>query len=482
MIDVKHISYQYGEKQVLQNVSFTVYEGEFFGILGPNGSGKTTLMKLLSRDLSLQEGAIFICGQHIETYKPKQYAKLVATLPQHTDVSFGYTVKEMVELGRYPYQSSLFPQWTEKDEQVVNEALHCVTLAHKQHVLLEQLSGGERQRAALARALAQQPRVLLLDEPTNHMDVAQQFKLLNLLKQSKLTVIAIFHDINIASLYCDRLLFLRDGKVVACGTPKELLNESMIASVFETKMKRYEHPVLPKPLVTFVPFSEQRIDDVLWHVRQDEKLLVVETIKPFKVISSALVGGGMRWATTFVNRHVSLDYYCDDAEREMIQFLRQRGFDEQWTVGMMTAVDVNDVAFASVHEDVRLFVAVTAGVGNAVDSANAWRRTDTVMSPGTINTFVFIDGHLSEAAFVQALMTVTEAKAKALYDKQVVDPQTNTIATGTSTDCTAIAASQQGTYYEYAGTITTIGKQLARLVYEATQTAIDRYRKRKGES
>ncbi|KIQ94641.1 Iron(3+)-hydroxamate import ATP-binding protein FhuC [Anoxybacillus thermarum] len=481
MIDVKNVSYRYDEKQVLRHVSFTVYEGEFFGILGPNGSGKTTLIKLLSRELALQQGDIFVCGQHIETYKPKQYAKLIATLPQHTDVSFGYTVKEMVELGRYPYQSNLFPKWTKEDEQVVSDSLHAVTLAHKQHALLEQLSGGERQRAALARALAQQPCVLLLDEPTNHMDVAQQFKLLNLLKQSKLTIVAIFHDINIASLYCDRLLFLRDGKAVACGTPKELLNESMIASVFETNMKRYEHPVLPKPLVTFVPFLEEPMNDVLWHVNQNETMVVIETVKPFKVLSSALVGGGTRWATTFVNRHVPLDYRCDDAKQEMIQFLRQHGFDEQWTVGMMTAVCVNDVAFASVHEDVRLFVAVTAGVGNAVDSAQAWRRTDIIASPGTINTFIFIDAHLSEAAFVQALMTATEAKAKALYDKQVIDPQTYTIATGTSTDSTVIAASQQGTYYEYAGTITSIGKQIARLVYEATQTAIDRYRKRKGD-
>ncbi|PIC04825.1 ABC transporter ATP-binding protein [Anoxybacillus flavithermus] len=482
MIDVKDVSYQYGEKQVLQRISFTVHEGEFFGILGPNGSGKTTLMKLLSRELSLQQGDIFVAGQHIEVYKPKEYAQLIATLPQHTDVSFGYTVKEMVELGRYPYQSTLFPKWTKEDEQVVSDSLYAVTLAHKQHVLLEQLSGGERQRAALARALVQQPRVLLLDEPTNHMDVAQQFKLLNLLKQSKLTVIAIFHDINIASLYCDRLLFLRDGKVVACGTPRQLLNESMIESVFDTCMKRHEHPVLPKPLVTFVPFLEQSIDDVLWHVTQHENMVVIETMKPFKVLSSALVGGGMRWATTFVNRHVSLDYRCDDAEQEMIEFLRQQGFDEQWTVGMMTAVDIRDVVFTSAYEPVRFFVAVTAGVGNAVDSANAWRRADAIASPGTINTFVFIDGHLSEAAFVQALMTVTEAKTKALYDKQVVDTQTHTIATGTSTDCTVIAASQQGTYYEYAGTITAIGKQLARFVYEATKTAIDRYNERKGEN
>ncbi|WP_369795714.1 ATP-binding cassette domain-containing protein [Anoxybacillus sp. KU2-6(11)] len=355
MIDVKDVSYQYGEKQVLQRISFTVHEGEFFGILGPNGSGKTTLMKLLSRELSLQQGDIFVAGQHIEVYKPKEYAQLIATLPQHTDVSFGYTVKEMVELGRYPYQSTLFPKWTKEDEQVVSDSLYAVTLAHKQHVLLEQLSGGERQRAALARALVQQPRVLLLDEPTNHMDVAQQFKLLNLLKQSKLTVIAIFHDINIASLYCDRLLFLRDGKVVACGTPRQLLNESMIESVFDTCMKRHEHPVLPKPLVTFVPFLEQSIDDVLWHVTQHENMVVIETMKPFKVLSSALVGGGMRWATTFVNRHVSLDYRCDDAEQEMIEFLRQQGFDEQWTVGMMTAVDIRDVVFTSAYEPVRFF-------------------------------------------------------------------------------------------------------------------------------
>ncbi|GMB07817.1 iron complex transport system ATP-binding protein [Thermolongibacillus altinsuensis] len=488
MIKVQHVSYQYGEQKVLHDLSFTVRSGEFFGILGPNGSGKTTLLKLLSRELPLQEGTILLEGKQIERYTPKQFARLVAVLPQHADVSFGYAVQEMVELGRYAHQSSLFPRWTKEDEQAVEQALRSVSLYEKKNEPLEHLSGGERQRASLARALAQEPRVLLLDEPTNHMDLAQQLKLLDLLKkrvrEKQLTVVAIFHDLNLAALYCDRILLLREGKVASIGNPHDLLEEETLQEVFQTPLKRQEHPLVPKALVTLMPTQEEmKNEKEKWAVSASDEMIVIQTVQPFKALSSALVGAGFRWATTFVNRYVPLDYHCDEAEKEMREYLQRHQFDEQWTIGMMTAVQLEDAAYVSLaDESFRLLTVVTAGVGNAVDSANAWRRDDVLFAPGTINIVVLLDAHLSEAAYVQAMMTATEAKVKALYDEAVFDPKTNTMATGTSTDSLVIAASQQNEYCEYAGTITPLGKMIGRAVYEATREALKRYRKRKERS
>lgn len=486
MLRVNELSYRYGTKQVLHRVSFAVEQGEFFGILGPNGSGKTTLLKLLSKELPLQEGEIVLNDMPLASFSRKQLARIVAVLPQSVDAAFGYTVKETVELGRYAHQRGLLPKWTEEDERAVQEALAKTGLLAKQQQSIDQLSGGERQRVYLARALAQEPRLLLLDEPTNHMDIAQQVRLLNELKQwtneKRLTVVTIFHDLHLASLYCDRLLLLHEGHVAASGSPSELMEEATIGRVFHVAVRRQAHPVLPAPLVTFLPHVE-RISEGLspLTVTTTSEQLVITTKKPFKVLSSAVVGAGFQWANYFVNRHVPKQYTSSDPEAEMKQYLRERSFDVQQTIGMMTAVYVEDAAFVYEKDSgVSLCVMVTAGVGNAVDVTKAWQQNAS-SSVGTINTMIFIDGSLTDAAFVQAVMTATEAKTKALSDEGVLDPATNTTATGTSTDCIAIAASQSGAEYAYAGSATPLGKAIGRAVYEATIQALRNYEKRKGE-
>jgi iron complex transport system ATP-binding protein len=488
MLHVQNVSYRYDGKTVLEHITFHVEQGEFFGILGPNGSGKTTLLKLLGRELALQEGAITLGGLPLASFSPKQLAQQVAVLPQHADAPFGYTVKEAVELGRYAHQRGLWASWTEADERAVQEALAQVGMRDKAAQPIDRLSGGERQRAYLARALAQEPRVLLLDEPTNHMDIAQQIQLLNRLKQwtkeKRLTVVAIFHDMNLASLYCDRLLVLHQGKMAGVGPPIDLIEEEAIERVFRTSIRRQAHPVVAAPLVTFVPNAEptgkERIlDDVT--VQHGREQIVVSLPRPFKVLSSAVVGAGFQWATHLVNRHVPKEYRCDDPEAEMKEYLRARAFDAHRTIGMMTAVCLEDVAIArSEEEEAPLMAIVTAGVGNAVDASAAWQHARAAGCVGTINTIVLIEGELSEAAYVQAMMTATEAKAKALADAGVVDPETKTIATGTSTDCAAIAASQTGRSFAYAGTATPLGKAIGRAVYEATMETLENYRKRRG--
>lgn len=492
VLEVNNVSYRYHRKQVLHDVTFAVEKGEIFGILGPNGSGKTTLLKLLSKELPLQSGSIAVNGRPLHAFSQKEWARFAAVLPQTMDTAFGYTVKETVELGRYAHQSGLFPAWTAEDEQAVKTAIEEVGLTEKAEEGIDRLSGGERQRVYLARALAQQPRLLLLDEPTNHMDITQQIKLLDQLvrwaKERTLTVVAIFHDINMASLYCDRILMLKSGEVVAQGAPEELMERDLLNSVFHAPVSRQAHPTVSKPLMAFLREWEfprlqrgELRERFMWATLED--CIAISASSPLKVLSSALVGSGFQWATHFVNRQVSKDYDCEDAKTEMKHYLRRRGFPVQQTIGMMTAVSVEDaVCTYENHGAFSVWTVVTAGVGNAVDAAQAWKRARLDQKIGTINIIVFIDGNLTEAAYVQAVMTATEAKTKALYDEKITDPETNSYATGTSTDCIAIAATQTGEIFPYAGTITPIGKAIGRTVYEATREALRRYQQRRKSS
>ena len=203
----------YPNKAVLDSVSFQVNKGEFFGILGPNGSGKTTLLSMLSGILPYQNGSIQIKGRDVKEYTAKELARVIAVLPQHSSFAFSYTVKEAISLGRYAHQKGWFHTWSEEDEVIVQKVMEQTGVTNFSEYHFEELSGGERQRVLLAQALAQEPEILFLDEPTNHLDLSYQKGLLDLMKkmaiEQQLTVISIFHDLNLASLYCDRLLLLR---------------------------------------------------------------------------------------------------------------------------------------------------------------------------------------------------------------------------------------------------------------------------------
>ncbi|WLR53247.1 heme ABC transporter ATP-binding protein [Bacillus tianshenii] len=486
MLSAENVSGGYGKKEVVSNVSFDLEAGEIFGILGPNGSGKTTLLQLISGKLPLNEGAVTLAGRKIEEYSPKELAQLVAVLPQTTDVSFAYSVKETVKLGRYSHQTGLFPKWTAEDEKAVNEALEETRLWDLQDKSIQLLSGGERQRVFLARALAQRPKLLLLDEPTNHLDISHQMRLLDSLKTwaktKSLTVITIFHDLNLASLYCDRLLLLEDGKTASLHTPDEVMKEERLKRIYETNVKRKEHPTAPSPLITFLPKQDdtERVNciDELTVTASSERITVVSP-KPLKTLSSALIGAGFQWAGTFINRHVPKDYKIDNALEEMTEYLRNLDCNIQQTVGMMTAAMLEDASYKRMDtDDFSLFVMVTAGTGNAVDISRAYLHKEFEYSPGTINSWIFLQGHLTEAAYVQAMMTATEAKVQAVQQQGILDPETGTPATGTSTDSMLVAATQCGTQFEYAGTITPIGKAIGKLMFEAVSESIERYKQR----
>jgi iron complex transport system ATP-binding protein len=486
MLNVQQIAGGYSDEIILKDISFEVQKGELFGILGPNGSGKTTLLKMISGILPFAKGDIFISGKRLQQYNSKQLAQIVAVLSQHSSQSFSYTVKETVSLGRYAHQTGWFQTWGEQDEKIVQRVMKQTGITSLQHKTIQELSGGEKQRVFLAQALAQEPEILLLDEPTNHLDLSYQKELLDLLKhwttETGLTVVSIFHDLNLAGLYCDRLLLLENGTININHIPNEVLREERIRDVYHTNIQKTPHPRVPAPQMVLIPDERQdkekiQIDEGL--LRVTNELIELRSPAPLRTMSSGVVGSGTGWHHTFVNRHVGKDYNCSDHRKEMTAFLKVNGFEPSETVGMMTAVFLNDVTFKHVEgSGFSLFVVVTAGVGNAIDSSKSEQHTFKQV-PGTINTWIFVNGELTEEAFIQSIMTATEAKTKALHDLNIIDSVTGTIATGTSTDSILIAATQTGERLEYAGTVTDLGKLIGKAVYECTLEGIGKSQKRK---
>ncbi|MER3473680.1 MAG: heme ABC transporter ATP-binding protein [Armatimonadota bacterium] len=225
----------YGEREVLKGVNLRLERGEFVGLLGPNGSGKSTLLRVLSGVLKPSRGQVWLDGYPLSHLRAKDVAKRLAFVPQREEVAFSFTAWEVVLLGRAPYIG-----WWGKERaddvraaQRAMERTDSLPLAER---TMGALSGGERQRVVLARGLAQETPVLLLDEPLTHLDVAHQVNTLALLRQLNreegLTVLSALHDINLASEFCDRLLVLRQGQIVADGTPSEVITPSLLARVF----------------------------------------------------------------------------------------------------------------------------------------------------------------------------------------------------------------------------------------------------------
>ncbi|MCM3744216.1 adenosylcobinamide amidohydrolase [Sporosarcina luteola] len=485
MLQVDNLTGGYGKEPIVKNISFRVNKGEILGILGPNGSGKSTLLKIISGILPKQEGTVKIDGQDAAVYSQKQFAKKVAVLPQLHAHAFSHTVKDTVALGRYPHQTGLFSSWSDVDERAVTEALAYTGITRYKDTAIELLSGGEQQRVFVAQALAQEAPILLLDEPTNHLDIAHQQQLLDTIRnhavEKGVTVISVFHDVNLASLYCDRLLLMEQGEIAIIGEPQDVIRETMIGKVYNARVKTQPHPELPKPQMTLLPEKSEESEPFIVnkeHFTVSAERVSLQVNQPLKTVSSAVVNAGLGWYRAFVNRHVDENYNCDDVKAEMSAYLKQHGYPLSDTVGMMTAVTTEHAEIGEYEGDFgTILVMVTAGVGNAVDVSQALDRERKI---GTINTWVIVNGQLPEEAFIQAMITATEAKTKALQTENIKDPLTGTIATGTSTDSLLVAATQVGEHLPYAGPITPLGKLIGHGVYDCTVRAIRAYKIAKG--
>lgn len=231
-ITAENIKMKIGDNEILKGVSIDSKNREFVGIIGPNGSGKSTLLKSIYRILKPNDGCIKLDDMDISKMSIKESAKKMAVVSQHNYYNFDFTVKEVVSMGRSPHKKNLERDNIE-DFKIVKESLQKVGMSEFSNRSFSTLSGGEQQRVILARALAQKTPCLILDEPTNHLDIKYQLSLLNIVKSLDLTVISAIHDLNIASMYCDRLFVMKDGQIVASGTPQDILTKELIKEIYE---------------------------------------------------------------------------------------------------------------------------------------------------------------------------------------------------------------------------------------------------------
>ncbi|KUL43215.1 MULTISPECIES: ABC transporter ATP-binding protein [Streptomyces violaceusniger group] len=240
---------------IVDGVTLTLRPGETLGLLGPNGSGKSTLLRLLAGILAPAAGVVTLDGRALPRVGRRATARRIATVEQHAHTQTELTVREVVALGRIPHRRA-WSSSTATDTRAVDAALERTALTDRAGQSWHTLSGGERQRAQIARALAQEPYELLLDEPTNHLDIQHQLDLLDLVVGLPIATVIALHDLNLAAMYCDRLLVLREGHVVAEGTPRQVLTPSLIKQVYDVQADVTHdpgHPVIrflrrtPKP-------------------------------------------------------------------------------------------------------------------------------------------------------------------------------------------------------------------------------------------
>lgn len=224
------VTWNRGGALVVDGVTIDPRPGEMMGLLGPNGSGKSSLLTLMAGAAAPTSGQIELDGNDLTTLRRKHIARAVAVVDQHAHTDVDVTVRDVVRLGRIPHRGTFGP--SADDESAVAAALEQTGLTDKAGCLWRRLSGGERQRAHIARALAQQPRELLLDEPTNHLDIHHQLEILALIARLPITSVVALHDLNLAALFCDRVVVMQDGRVVAAGNPADVLTEDLVARVY----------------------------------------------------------------------------------------------------------------------------------------------------------------------------------------------------------------------------------------------------------
>ena len=224
---------------MLDGVSLVARQGETVGVLGPNGSGKSSLLLALQKALQVKEGQVLLDGTDVQLLGRRAIARAIAVVAQETGTTLPLSVRDTVMLGRLA-SSGILRYGASAEEGVVEEALQRVGLAGYTERLITQLSGGERQRALIARAIAQQATHLLLDEPTNHLDLRHQFALLDLIASLDCATVIVLHDLNLAARCCDRLLLLDEGRLVAAGTPDEVLRPALIEQVYGISVERIE--------------------------------------------------------------------------------------------------------------------------------------------------------------------------------------------------------------------------------------------------
>lgn len=248
----REVTWNRGGRLVVDGVTLRPRPGQTIGLLGPNGSGKSSLIRLLCGAVKPTAGVITLDDASLAELPRRAAARTIATVTQHADTVVDLTVRDIVALGRIPHRGA-FGGNRQADAEAVADALARTGLHDKAGELWHRLSGGERQRVHIARALAQQPRELLLDEPTNHLDIRYQLDLLRLLTELPVTTVVALHDLNLAAMFCDAVLVLKEGRAVASGPPAEVLTPALIAEVYEVDATVTVDKATKRPLIVFNP-------------------------------------------------------------------------------------------------------------------------------------------------------------------------------------------------------------------------------------
>lgn len=237
-VEVHNLTYKIQAAAILQDVSLHVKKGSFVGVIGPNGSGKSTLLRHMYRAIMPPNKCVYINGKEVESMSYRSVAQQVTVMRQENSTDFDYSLLDMVLMGRAPYRK-LYQRDTAEDKRIALHALAFMGMEKLAHRSFFTLSGGEKQRVLIARSLAQEADILVLDEPTNHLDVHYQWLLMDIVKGLGKTIIAVFHDLNLACSFCDELFVLNHGKIVAQGKPRDVCTQKLLEEVFRVKTKLF---------------------------------------------------------------------------------------------------------------------------------------------------------------------------------------------------------------------------------------------------
>jgi iron complex transport system ATP-binding protein len=256
-LDVENVTYAIGSKIIVDGVSLGIETGDFVGLVGPNGCGKSTLLKCIYRTYQPESGSVYIDGNLTGPMSNRELAREMSVMQQENIVEFDMTVFDMAMLGRFAHQK-MFGNDMLHERELVLAALAEVGMEGYEERSFLSLSGGEKQRTLVARALVQQAPLILLDEPTNHLDIGFQYQIMSILKKQGLTVFSSVHDLNIAACYCDKIILMKAGHIVAYGTPEEMFTPEMIYKLFGVNTQVTVNSATGKPNIVFIPSEETK--------------------------------------------------------------------------------------------------------------------------------------------------------------------------------------------------------------------------------
>jgi len=250
MIKIKNLSVGYFRKEVIENLSVDFEQGKFCALLGPNGAGKSTLLKSIIGFLIPEKGEVLIKNKSVSNWNKNELARNISFIPQDFKLQFDYLVEDLVLMGRFPY-IGYWQSYSPKDKEITQNVLKQLDLFKLRKKQFSQLSGGERKRVTIARALAQETDILLMDEAFANLDINHQLEIMQLLseinlKQKKL-IILVSHNINLASEYCQRILMMKHGKLIADGNPEEIITTENLKKLYKTNLKIIPNPLTGKP-------------------------------------------------------------------------------------------------------------------------------------------------------------------------------------------------------------------------------------------